>query len=187
MIRLDHSGGTNPCIVGRIRVPREHSDMRRLSDQRRDDVDSRDYGRLGLVAATLTMLVLGAAQPLAQSTPVPRSELDGARVAGTLKPEDARPYDDKLVRLSEILGAVHYLRELCGQNDGQRWRDQMREILTADGGSALRKAMLTRSFNNGYRSFGRTYQACTPSAQTAIGRFLAEGAQLADSLVKAVP
>ena len=27
---------------------------------------------------------------------------------------DSKPYDDKLLRLSEILGAVHYLRELCG-------------------------------------------------------------------------
>ncbi len=161
--------------------------MRCLSNQRRDDVDRREFSRLGLVAATLTMLAIGAAQAIAQGSPVTRSEFDGSRVGGNLKPEDAKPYDDKLVRLSEILGAVHYLRELCGQNDGQRWRDQMREILTADGGSALRKAMLTRSFNNGYRSFGRTYQACTPSAQTAIGRFLAEGAQLADGLVKAVP
>ena len=35
---------------------------------------------------------------------------------------DSKPYDDRLMRLSEILGAVHYLRELCGANDGQAWR-----------------------------------------------------------------
>jgi uncharacterized protein (TIGR02301 family) len=104
-----------------------------------------------------------------------------------LKPGDTKPYDEKLARLSEILGAVHYLRELCGQNDGQQWRERMREILEADGGSPLRRAMLTRSFNNGYRSYGRTYQSCTPSAQAAIGRFMADGAQIADGLVKSVP
>ncbi|MDX2156085.1 MAG: TIGR02301 family protein [Hyphomicrobiaceae bacterium] len=103
------------------------------------------------------------------------------------KPGDTKPYDDKLMRLAEILGAVHYLRELCGQDDRQQWRERMREILDADGGSALRKAMLTRGFNNGYRSYGRTYQSCSPTAQTAIGRFLAEGAQIADGLVKTVP
>ena len=103
------------------------------------------------------------------------------------KPGDTKPYDEKLVRLSEILGAVHYLRELCGQTDGQQWRERMREILEADGGSALRRAMLSRSFNNGYRSYGRTYQSCTPTAQTAIGRFLAEGSQIAEALVKTVP
>ena len=97
---------------------------------------------------------------------------------------EAKPYDDKLVRLSEILGAVHYLRELCGANDGQLWRDRMREIMDGEGATALRRALLTRSFNNGYRSYSRTYQSCSPTAQTAISRFLAEGVQLADGLVK---
>ena len=67
---------------------------------------------------------------------------------------DTRPYDERLLRLSEILGAVHYLRELCGSNDGQAWRDRMRELMDAEGSSALRRAKLTRSFNNGYRSYG---------------------------------
>ena len=53
---------------------------------------------------------------------------------------DDRPYDDKLLRLSEILGAIHYLRELCGAREGQTWRtyDLVIELmrqgkLTADG------------------------------------------------------
>ena len=100
---------------------------------------------------------------------------------------DAKPYDDRLLRLSEILGAVHYLRELCGANDGQVWRDRMRELMDAEGSSALRRAKLTRSFNNGYRSYSRTYNSCTPSAQTAISRFMAEGADIADNLMKSVP
>jgi len=98
-----------------------------------------------------------------------------------------RPYDDKLLRLSEILGAVHYLRELCGNNDGQLWRDRMKDLMNAEGSSALRRAKLTRSFNDGYRSYSRTYYSCTASAQTAINRFLTEGADIADTLVKTVP
>lgn len=101
--------------------------------------------------------------------------------------QDTKPYDERLMRLSEILGAVHYLRELCGASDGQLWRERMREIMEGEGTSALRRAKLTRSFNNGYRSYGRTYQACTPSAQTAISRFLTEGTQIADGLLKSVP
>ncbi len=101
--------------------------------------------------------------------------------------DDSKPYDEKLTQLAEILGAVHYLRELCGQNDGQIWRDRMREIIDGEGGSALRRAKLSRSFNNGYRSYSRTYQTCSPTAQTAISRFLAEGAQIADTMVKSVP
>jgi uncharacterized protein (TIGR02301 family) len=101
--------------------------------------------------------------------------------------QDDKPYDERLMRLSEILGAVHYLRELCGNSDGQLWRERMRDIMDGEGSSALRRAKLTRSFNTGYRSYSRTYQTCTPSAQTAIERFLSEGTQLADALLKTVP
>ena len=54
---------------------------------------------------------------------------------------------------------------------GQLWRERMKELMEAEGSSALRKAKLTRSFNQGYRSYSRTYATCTPSAQTAIGAF----------------
>lgn len=112
--------------------------------------------------------------------------LAGAIPAGAASP-DGKPYDDKLFRLSEILGAVHYLRELCGADEGQLWRDRMAELLKAEGYSALRRARLTRSFNKGYRSYSRTYNTCSPSAQSAINRFLTEGAQIADGLVKTIP
>lgn len=100
---------------------------------------------------------------------------------------DAKPYDEKLSRLAEILGAVHYLRELCGSNDGQMWRDRMREIIDGEGSSASRRAKLTKSFNNGYRGYSRTYQTCSPTAQTAINRFMNEGVQISEALVKSVP
>lgn len=100
---------------------------------------------------------------------------------------DSKPYDERLMRLAEILGAVHYLRELCGGNDGQLWRERMQDLLNAEGNSALRRMKLTRSFNQGYRSYSRTYITCTPSAQAAITHFLTEGAQLSDALVRSVP
>ncbi len=102
-------------------------------------------------------------------------------------PPENRPYDDKLLRISEILGAVHYLRELCGANEGQVWRDRMRELVDAEGYSALRRARLTRAFNQGYRSYSRTYNNCSPSAQTAITRFLSEAMQLSEGLIKTYP
>lgn len=107
--------------------------------------------------------------------------------AGAVGAQDTRPYDDKLMRLSEILGAVHYLRELCGADEGQLWRDRMRELIEAEGTSALRRARLTRSFNRGYQGYSRTYRTCTPSAETAIKRFFAEATQLADELMRNVP
>lgn len=102
-------------------------------------------------------------------------------------PGDAKPYDDKLMRLAEILGAVHYLRELCSANDGQLWREKMKELLDTEGGTAIRRARLTRSFNQGYRSYRRTYVTCTPTAQSSIERFLAEGIQIGDGLAARSP
>lgn len=100
---------------------------------------------------------------------------------------EVKPYDDKLMRLSEILGSVHYLRELCGANEGQYWRDRMQELMETEGSSAVRRARLTKAFNQGYRGYSRTYNTCSASAQTAITRFLGEGAQLSDELVKRFP
>jgi uncharacterized protein (TIGR02301 family) len=128
-------------------------------------------GALGACAVALAALLTVAPGPAV------------AQVAGG----DTRPYDDKLLRLSEILGAVHYLRELCGANDGQKWREQMKELMDNEGSTALRRAKLTRSFNNGYRSYSRTYSACSASAQTAISRFLTEGAEIAETLAKTAP
>ena len=110
-----------------------------------------------------------------------------AAIAPVHAAQDAKPYDDKLMRISEIIGAIHYLRELCGANEGQYWRERMRELMEAEGSSALRRARLTRAFNQGYRSYSRTYNTCSPSAQTAITRFITEGAQLSDGLVKTFP
>jgi uncharacterized protein (TIGR02301 family) len=106
---------------------------------------------------------------------------------GVSAPSDARPYDDKLLRLSDILGSVHFLRELCGHSDGQLWRDRMNELMNAEGSSALRRAKLTRGFNNGYRSYSRSYTTCTPSAETATTRLITEGADIAETLIRNVP
>lgn len=131
--------------------------------------------------ATTVALVAGVA--LLGASPIAAAPL-AAPAAPTA---DSRPYDTKLVRLAELLGAIHYLRELCGANEGQFWRDTMQELMKTEGSSAIRSSRLTRSFNQGYRSYSRTYSSCTPSARSAIDRFLIEGAQLAETLSSSGP
>ena len=111
----------------------------------------------------------------------------GALITPSYAARQTKPYDSKMLRLSEILGAVHYLRELCGSGDGPLWRDQMQAIIKSEGSTAFRRARLSKSFNKGYRSYSRTYSECTPSAKTAIQRFIIEGVKIGDSLVKNVP
>lgn len=123
------------------------------------------------------MLALAAFATAAPSAPA-RAQSSPSEIT------DARPYDDKLIRLSEILGAVHYLRELCGGNEGQVWRDRMRELIETDKGSALRRVKLTKSFNHGYRSYRRTYTSCNAPAQATLAKFVSEGVELSDLLLR---
>ena len=98
--------------------------------------------------------------------------------------QDNKPYDNKLLRLSEILGAIHYLRELCGANEGQVWRKQMNEIIESEGTTAIRRAKLVKEFNKGYRGYRRTYRTCTEPAKIAIDRFVDEGVIISTALLK---
>src|SRR5262245_6664970 len=44
----------------------------------------------------------------------------------------AAPYDRDLQRLAEILGSLHYLRALCGANEGAKWRNEMQALVDAE-------------------------------------------------------
>jgi uncharacterized protein (TIGR02301 family) len=134
--------------------------------------------KLAALAVLLAVHSATVAAPAAQ--PAPQKP---AQAAKPPPGQDDHPYDAQLLRLAEILGALHYLRELCGANEGQTWREQMHAIVASEGTSALRRAKLVESFNRGYRGYSRTYRSCTPPALTAIQRFLDEGAAIADTLV----
>ncbi|MGN6582350.1 MAG: TIGR02301 family protein [Rhizobiaceae bacterium] len=92
------------------------------------------------------------------------------------------PYESRLVRLAEILGSLHYLRNLCGEH-GSKWRDEMDAILKSDNPDPETKAKLIASFNRGYRSYSDVYRTCTASATAAIDRYMKEGAALSDDIV----
>ena len=96
------------------------------------------------------------------------------------QPEKPAPYDDRLLRLSEILGSVHYLRNLCNADSEPQWRAVMQHLIeTETAGEAKRQERFTASFNRGYRAFASVYTACTPAAVVAEERYRNEGATLA--------
>ena len=94
-------------------------------------------------------------------------------------PEIAAPYDHDLQRLSEILGALHFLRGICDSNEGQKWRNQAQALIDAETPSGDRHDAMIASFNRGYRGFQQSYRSCTPAAGIAIRRYLEEGAKIA--------
>jgi uncharacterized protein (TIGR02301 family) len=91
----------------------------------------------------------------------------------------AAPFDGSLQRLAEILGALHYLRNLCGANEGQKWRNEMLAIIDAEAPGGDRRARMIASFNRGYRGYQQTYRTCTPAADLVIRRYLEEGSKIA--------
>ena len=91
----------------------------------------------------------------------------------------AAPYESDMQRLSEILGALHYLRDVCGAKEGQTWRNEMQALVDAEAPSGERRERLIASFNRGYRGFQQTYRTCTPAADFAIRRYLEEGSKIA--------
>jgi uncharacterized protein (TIGR02301 family) len=87
-------------------------------------------------------------------------------------------FETELERLSEILGALHYLRPLCGVNEGPKWRNEMRALLDAEAQAPERRTKLMASFNRGYNGFQQTYRSCTEAADLAIRRYLDEGTKI---------
>ena len=102
---------------------------------------------------------------------------------GLVRAEDApAPFDGDLQRLAEILGALHYLRGICGTNEGPKWRNEMQALLDAETPSGDRRTRMIAGFNRGYNGFQQTYRTCTPAASVAIRRHVEEGARISRDL-----
>ena len=91
------------------------------------------------------------------------------------------PYEAGLLRIAEVMGSLHFLRNLCGDK-GNQWRSTMERLLAAENPEPERRARFIASFNRGYRSFEGTYTKCTASATEAISRYTVEGENLARDL-----
>lgn len=97
------------------------------------------------------------------------------------KAQNAPPYHDDMARLAEVLGGLHYLRELCGYGEGMKWRNRMVELLEAEKPSPLREADMVERFNRGYETFAATHAICSETSQRIMRDYLSEGAALASS------
>jgi uncharacterized protein (TIGR02301 family) len=118
-----------------------------------------------------------APRPSAPSTPKlpPQASAPSAPAVQDMQ----APYDRDLQRLSEILGALHFLRGICNNDEGQKWRTEAQALIDAEAPSGTRREQMVASFNRGYRGFQQTYRSCTAAADIVIRRYLEEGAKIA--------
>ncbi|MFD2252038.1 uncharacterized protein (TIGR02301 family) [Pseudochelatococcus lubricantis] len=113
--------------------------------------------------------------PPAESAPVQEPEAETIR---TPPPG----YENNLVRLSEVMGALSFLRALCGAPDAPEWHGRMAALIDSESRDAETRARLAGAFNQGYRGFSVTYRICTDAAQVSVARYLAEGERLSRAI-----
>lgn len=97
--------------------------------------------------------------------------------AASAQPASEVPYDEKLMRLAEVLGSIHYLRNVCGEKSNE-WRDEMQQLLAVENPEPVRRARLIARFNRGYRTFDSVYTKCTQQALDAVNGYMAEAIAL---------
>jgi uncharacterized protein (TIGR02301 family) len=90
-------------------------------------------------------------------------------------PAHAEPNPAGLLRLAEILGAVHHLRDVCGANEGALWRNKMIDMLDITNiPEDMRQSLISR-FNSGFHRAERNYPVCTRKAARETNALLNEG------------
>ena len=127
-------------------------------------------------AVLLASAMLLAAPALAQKpapTPAPSASPSPAL------PLAAPPYEEQMLRLGEIMGALAVLRDVCGAGDGADFRARFAALMDAEAGSPERKAAWAGAFNKSFDEYRLIHTTCTPNGQAAIAAFLAEANKIA--------
>ena len=128
--------------------------------------------RLGLAAALWAAVAGPACAQQAPAKPAPPAEQPAPAA------EPPPPYEPQLLRLAELMGALAYLRDLCGAHDADAYRTKMASLLEVEAKSETRKESLAGAYNDGFRSYELSYRVCTPAAHEIIARFLDEAAKI---------
>jgi uncharacterized protein (TIGR02301 family) len=87
-------------------------------------------------------------------------------------------YQQQMERLSQIMGSLYFLQPLC-QAGSTDWRAEADDLITLDQPDDDRRQRLAGAFNDGYTAYARFHRSCTPTAQAALQRLLAEAERTA--------
>jgi uncharacterized protein (TIGR02301 family) len=140
---------------------------------------------IALLAGVLAATPAAAQQGRATAPPAGRAAPSGpAKPAEPAPPPEppAPAYEKELLRLSEVVGSLAFLRSLCAGSDAAEWPKRMQALLEAEGTTPARRERLAGAYNRGYRGYALTYRICTPSAREATARYLKEGETLSRNL-----
>ncbi len=94
----------------------------------------------------------------------------------------AGSFENGLMRLAEILGSIHHLRNICGANDGPLWRNKMIDMMNVAELSAPDRKKIISHFNDAFYSARTRYPDCTTDAARRANLLFNEGHRLAKKL-----
>jgi uncharacterized protein (TIGR02301 family) len=98
--------------------------------------------------------------------------------------QEKPPYEDRLHRVAELAGSMHYLSNLCKTSQNNSFRLRMQEIIDAETASEpARRKQLIAKYNMGYRAFSSVYTICTDAARLIEGNYRKEGQKLINELL----
>ncbi len=142
--------------------------------------------RAAALSLALAMVVARADLASAAAAPAPKAAAAPSAPSSTppalTTPTPPPPYEPQLIRLAELMGALAYLRDLCGQGDSAEFRAKMAALLAVEPNDAQRRDQLAGAYNRSFQDYATSYRACGPSAAAIIERDLAETARLTSDL-----
>jgi uncharacterized protein (TIGR02301 family) len=148
---------------------------------------------LALIAAPVAACAASAAAPAApaansaQNAPPAPAAAPGSAAAPApdkppAPPRKPPPYEAQLLRLAQMVGALAYLRDVCGAGDGETFRAKLATLIQAEGVGDETRDFVAGAYNEAYRSYAASYRTCTPAAKEIIAHFLKETDRLASDI-----
>ncbi len=133
---------------------------------RRDRLDCR-HRRTGLFLAVLLVPILA-----------------GLHVLPANAQSNSQLRRDQLLRIAEIMGAVHYLHGQCDRNDNQTWRNNMARLIELEQPTQETRTLMIERFNAAYETQRQRFRKCNKKRAREAARLAQEGELLAADMAR---
>lgn len=127
-------------------------------------------------AETLLAQQQQAPKPLRRKKPVVTTPAPAPKIPAL----PANPQEKPLVDLSEIIGSLAFLTQVCSPTTSPNpWRVRMETLLDTEGENSGVREKMTGAYNHGFADYSITYRQCTEAARTARRVLVRDAARLA--------
>jgi uncharacterized protein (TIGR02301 family) len=134
--------------------------------------------RFALAAA----LVLAVASAQAQQRPRAPAQPPPPAAQPEPPPEMPLIYEPQLLKLSEALGVIAFMSQLCGEPAGEAWRARAEQLIEAESATPARKERLAGAYNRGYAGHQAAHRSCNERSRAVIERKVREAKEIAQDL-----